>query len=189
MSNQVLGEVFYATVRKFGLSADQAFTIVDGIVKSDKWRKNDYTCETIDVADRKSSHSGMHFWDAVIMEEIAERKETEEVLSAIVHNLRPMRQIPGFSPHIFMYIRVVYPNMRKVKLQKIGNSLRATIPKEVADELDIRKGQSLMIEARDGKIIMRKEGETDMSRFYGALHIGRLAGKWPTPSEMKDIWH
>jgi len=88
-----------------------------------------------------------------------------------------------------MYIRVVYPNMRKVKLQKIGNSLRATIPKEVADELDLRKGQSLMIDARDGKIIMRKEGETAMSRFYGALHIGRMAGKWPTPSEMKDIWH
>lgn len=28
--NQVLGEVYYATARKFGLSADQAFTIVDG---------------------------------------------------------------------------------------------------------------------------------------------------------------
>ena len=79
--------------------------------------------------------------------------------------------------------------MRKVKLQKIGNSLRATIPKEVAEELDLRQGQSLLIDARDGKIVMRKEGERDMSQFYGALHIGRKERKWPTPSEIKDIWH
>ena len=72
VSNQILGEVFYATVRKFCLPADQAFTIVDGIVKSDKWRKIDYTCETIDAAARKSSQSGMHFWDAVIMETMKE---------------------------------------------------------------------------------------------------------------------
>ena len=94
-----------------------------------------------------------------------------------------------FSPDISMYIRCVYPNVRKIKLQKIGNSLRATIPKEVADKLDLRQGQSLIIDAKDGKIVLRREGEQDMSRFYGALHIGRMAGKWPTPSEMKDIWH
>ena len=79
--------------------------------------------------------------------------------------------------------------MRKVKLQKIGNGLRATIPKEVAEELDLRQGQNLLIDARDGKIVMRKEGERDMSQFYGALHIGRKVRKWPTPSEIKDIWH
>ncbi len=90
---------------------------------------------------------------------------------------------------MFMYIHHVYPDVRKVKLQKIGNSLRATIPREVADELDLRRGQSLLIETRDGKIVMRKEGERDMSRFYGALRIGRKIRKWPTPSEMKDIWH
>ncbi len=87
-----------------------------------------------------------------------------------------------------MYIQCVYPNVRKVKLQKIGNSLRATIPKEVADELDLRQGQRLLIGAKDGKIVIRKEGTRDMSRFYGALLIGRKVSKWPTPSEMKDIW-
>ena len=100
-----------------------------------------------------------------------------------------MCQIPRFSPDVFMYIHCVYPDVRKIKLQKIGNSLRATIPREVADELDLRQGQSLLIDARDGKIVMRKEGERDMSQFYGALHIGRKVRKWPTPSEIKDIWH
>ena len=88
-----------------------------------------------------------------------------------------------------MYIRRVYPIMRKVKLQKIGNSLRATIPREVADDLGLKQGQSLLIETKDGEIVMRKAGSKNMSRFYGALHLSRKMRKWPAPSEMKDIWH
>ena len=93
VSNQVLGEVFYATVRKFGLPADQAFTIVDGIVRSDKWRKVDYTCETIDVAARKSSQSRMHFWGAVIMETMKENG----IRKVFAENVRDFADVKGIE--------------------------------------------------------------------------------------------
>lgn len=79
--------------------------------------------------------------------------------------------------------------MKRIKLQKIGNSLRATIPREVADDLGLRQGQSLLLDVKDGTILIRKEGSRNMSRFHGALHLTEKVEKWPVPSEMKDIWH
>ncbi len=72
-----------------------------------------------------------------------------------------------------MRIQRVYSIVRKVKLQKIDNSLRVTIPKEVADDLYLKQGQNRLIDVKDGDIVMRKEGPQDMSRFYGALHLLR----------------
>ncbi|MDG6954795.1 MAG: AbrB/MazE/SpoVT family DNA-binding domain-containing protein, partial [Nitrososphaerota archaeon] len=33
-----------------------------------------------------------------------------------------------------------------VKLQKIGNSIRATIPKEVAEELSLKPGEEMVVD-------------------------------------------
>ncbi len=93
VSNQVLGEVFHATVRKFGLPADQAFTIIDGMFQSDKWKKVDYTCETIDRAARKSGQSRIQFWDAVILETMKENG----IRKIITENVRDFAGISGIE--------------------------------------------------------------------------------------------
>jgi antitoxin component of MazEF toxin-antitoxin module len=80
--------------------------------------------------------------------------------------------------------------VKKVKLQKIGNSLRATIPKEIADELELENGQSLSVRTNHGAIILQKaEEERSISDMYGIIRTTKKVKKWPTPAEMKDIWH
>jgi len=44
----------------------------------------------------------------------------------------------------------------KVKVQRVGNSLRVAIPTPIAEELKIKVGDTLGIDVKDGKIIMRK---------------------------------
>lgn len=76
-----------------------------------------------------------------------------------------------------------------VKLQKIGNSIRATIPKEVAESLGLKPGEEMIIDAGDHTVLLRKRGKRSVSDLYGALR--RAEGKvehWPTPEEIKDIW-
>jgi AbrB family looped-hinge helix DNA binding protein len=45
----------------------------------------------------------------------------------------------------------------KVKALKIGNSLRMTIPKQIADYLEIRSGDELEITVQDHEIIVKKK--------------------------------
>jgi len=49
-----------------------------------------------------------------------------------------------------MYIPVrIYRGMsRIVKLQKVGNSIRATIPKDVADNLSLSEGDEVIVDAK-----------------------------------------
>lgn len=80
-----------------------------------------------------------------------------------------------------------------VKLQKIGNSIRATIPKDIVEDLSLRQGDDMIVAAVDDDSILlkrRSKRQTDNpSRFYGMLR--EKTGKvehWPTPEEIKSIW-
>ncbi len=78
---------------------------------------------------------------------------------------------------------------RIVKLQKVGNSIRATIPKEVANNLSLSEGDEVIVDAKNSTVIIRKRSKHNMARFYGIL--GERKGEvehWPTPEEIKDIW-
>jgi len=76
-----------------------------------------------------------------------------------------------------------------VKLQKIGNSIRATIPREVAESLDLKPGEEMVIDATDGTVLFKKKRERSVSDLYGALKKNRGRVKhWPTPDEIKNIW-
>jgi putative addiction module antidote len=44
----------------------------------------------------------------------------------------------------------------KVKVAKIGNSLRATIPKPVADGIGLKRGDTLILTVTDSEIRIRK---------------------------------
>ena len=84
----------------------------------------------------------------------------------------------------------VYPSMETlVKLQKVGNSLRATIPKEVANALSLRRGDELVIDLEDDTVVLRKKGKRKVAEFYGALNerTGEVR-YWPTAKEIKSIW-
>ncbi len=79
-----------------------------------------------------------------------------------------------------------------VKLQKIGNSIRATIPKEVVDSLSLRQGDDMIVVAVDDSVVLkrRKRPRTDKpAQFFGILkeRTGKVR-HWPTPKEIKNIW-
>jgi antitoxin component of MazEF toxin-antitoxin module len=82
---------------------------------------------------------------------------------------------------------------RKVRLQKVGNSLRATIPKELAEMLSLKDGDTVNIGAthEEGKIVIEKieddDGAPTMAKFYGMLKV-KETRKWPGPEEIKSIW-
>jgi len=80
-----------------------------------------------------------------------------------------------------------------VKLQKIGNSVRATIPKDILDELSLVQGQDMVVSIGSDDTILLKRRYRHRSdtpaRFYGVLKnkTGRVE-HWPTPEEIKSIW-
>jgi len=45
----------------------------------------------------------------------------------------------------------------RVKVVKIGNSLRVTIPQPIAEQLKIRAGDSVLMSLKAGKILVEKE--------------------------------
>lgn len=74
-------------------------------------------------------------------------------------------------------------------MQRIGNSIRATIPKEVAESLDLKPGEEMVIDAVDDTVLLKKRTPKDLADLYGVL--GKAKGKverWPTPEEIKSIW-
>ena len=76
-----------------------------------------------------------------------------------------------------------------IKLQRIGNSLRATIPKEVADALALKQGEEVVVNVKDDAVVLTKKGSHSVAEFYGALKdkTGEVR-RWPTPREIKSIW-
>ena len=78
-----------------------------------------------------------------------------------------------------------------IKLQKIGNSIRATIPKAVTDTLSLRQGEEMVVDIGDDYVILKKKQQRSkgLSRFYGILKgkTGEVKS-WPTPEEIKNIW-
>ncbi len=45
----------------------------------------------------------------------------------------------------------------KIKVGKVGNSLRVVIPKEIAEYVKLEKGQTIVMWADDGRIVIGKE--------------------------------
>ena len=48
----------------------------------------------------------------------------------------------------------------KMKVVKIGGSLRVTIPKEIAEALNIREGDILAVTTTNNEILMKKKTKT-----------------------------
>jgi AbrB family looped-hinge helix DNA binding protein len=81
-----------------------------------------------------------------------------------------------------------------VKLQKIGNSIRATIPKEIVENLALKEGDHMVVATIDGAIFLRRKRSSRSlsdkpSRFSGILKDKTGEVKhWPSPEEIKSIW-
>jgi AbrB family looped-hinge helix DNA binding protein len=90
-----------------------------------------------------------------------------------------------------MYIcyRIYIVLARIVKLQRVGNSIRATIPREVAHNLSLKEGEDVIVDTRDNTVIIKKKTRYRMAQFYGRLAKKTGAVKhWPAPEEIKKIW-
>ena len=81
----------------------------------------------------------------------------------------------------------------EVKLQKIGNSIRATIPKKVAKAASLEEGDIVSVRVEKDTVILEKKRANrknqEMARFYGALKekTGEVT-EWPSAEEIKSIW-
>jgi AbrB family looped-hinge helix DNA binding protein len=80
-----------------------------------------------------------------------------------------------------------------VKLQRIGNSIRATIPKEIVEDLSLKEGEDVIVAEVDETILIRRKHRagtnSSLSQFFGRLK--RKTGEvkhWPSPEEIKSIW-
>ncbi len=49
----------------------------------------------------------------------------------------------------------------KIKVGKVGNSLRVVIPKEIAEYVKLEKGQTIEMWADDGRIVIDRKGKED----------------------------
>lgn len=47
----------------------------------------------------------------------------------------------------------------RLKLRKIGSSFMIAIPSQVAHDLRLKVGDSMMLDVRDSSILIRKEGK------------------------------
>lgn len=78
-----------------------------------------------------------------------------------------------------------------IKLQKIGNSLRGTIPKEAARALSLKRGDDMAVIVSGDSVVFKKkqQGAKDFKSFYGILkdRTGEVE-HWPTTKEIKSIW-
>jgi AbrB family looped-hinge helix DNA binding protein len=81
-----------------------------------------------------------------------------------------------------------------IKLQRIGNSIRATIPKGIVVKLALKEGDLMVVATVNDSILLRKkrgsESSSDKpSRFFGILkeRTGEVE-RWPSPEEIKSIW-
>jgi AbrB family looped-hinge helix DNA binding protein len=88
----------------------------------------------------------------------------------------------------------VYPPMATVKLQRIGNSIRATIPKEIVDDLSLKEGEDVIVTEVDETILIKRKNKAGTmsntpSQFFGILKskTGKVQ-HWPSPEEIKSIW-
>lgn len=45
----------------------------------------------------------------------------------------------------------------RLKLRMVGNSMMIAIPSQVVEDLQLKKGDSMMLDVREGAIIIRKE--------------------------------
>ncbi len=93
VSNQVLGEIFNASIKKLGLTTDKAKIIVQTIIDSEKWHKVDYTHSTVNNAVEKFEQLKIPFWDSVIVETMKENGISE----IITENERDFDMIPGIK--------------------------------------------------------------------------------------------
>jgi len=56
---------------------------------------------------------------------------------------------------------MIMPIELKVKVGRVGNSLKITIPRVITDKLEIREGNILGVQLMDGEILIRKVTEVE----------------------------
>lgn len=93
VSNQVLGEVFNASVAKLRMPADKVRVVVKSLILSEKWEKINYTANTIYRTIASSESGNVPFWDLLI----AETMKENGVAKIMTENEKDFVGIPGIK--------------------------------------------------------------------------------------------
>jgi AbrB family looped-hinge helix DNA binding protein len=81
----------------------------------------------------------------------------------------------------------------EIKLQKIGKSIRATIPKKIARAASLEEGDIVAVIVENDNVVLKKKNlrrkNQEIARFYGALKekTGEVTD-WLNAEEIKNIW-
>lgn len=93
VSNQILGEIFSASVTKLGVPPDEAELMVQSIIISERWEKLIYDQNTIRHAAANFRKFKAPFWDLVISETMKEN----DIEFIITENEKDFGKIPGIK--------------------------------------------------------------------------------------------
>ncbi len=95
ISNQVLSEMFYVLTEGIAkpLEPEKAAKIVRKYVLSEKWKKINYTQETVLKAVQSTAGFKSAFWDTLIAETMRENN----TFSILTENVRDFKKLPGIK--------------------------------------------------------------------------------------------
>jgi AbrB family looped-hinge helix DNA binding protein len=105
-------------------------------------------------------------------------------------HLLPRTNPPGFrrsrgNAQVFSDA-YIFGEATTVKLQKIGNSIRAAIPKEVADSLGLKPGEEMVVDATQDTVLLKKRRVKNLSDLYGVLRRAEdKVEHWPTQKKSR----
>ncbi len=95
ITNQILGELFSVLTSKVAkpISFEKGDKIINLIIKSDNWKKINYTYNTIPIAMEFSDKYKIHFWDALIAATMIENN----IFTIYTENEADFKKIPGLK--------------------------------------------------------------------------------------------
>lgn len=94
VSNQILAELYSVLTGKMKetVSREEAEALIESIVQSEKWRKINYSHETVKRALRTAGKKKISIWDAIIIETMNENDVSKIFTEDVV-----FRRFPGIA--------------------------------------------------------------------------------------------
>ena len=93
VSNQVLGELFSAAVKKLSVPPAAAKLLAHTIIASEKWQKINYTQDTVGRAIEEFGDLRVPFWDLLI----AETMKENGIATIVTENVKDFERIPWIA--------------------------------------------------------------------------------------------
>ena len=97
VSNQVLSELFFVLVEKKKIRKEFAEIITNSFILSEKWKKINYTFETIEKAKRISIEHNLKFWDSLIVATMLEN-DVKQIYTENEKDFKKVKELKVLNP-------------------------------------------------------------------------------------------